>query len=85
MINYKEILRVLQEDYGRRKIERSLHTSRELLDAGKMSNITWQLIEFVINEQIEFILFLKRYSTVCIYLEPDYHTPMLSLQSAESD
>ena len=76
MVNYKEILRLLNEGYSQREIERSLHTSRrkirEFLDAAAHHNITWPLEESVTNEQIEAILFPERYASNSAYLEPDY-------------
>ena len=66
MVNYKEILRLLNEGYSQREIERSLHTSRrkirEFLDEATHHNITWPLEESVTNEAIEAILFPERYS-----------------------
>jgi transposase len=76
MVNYKEILRLTQEGYSQREIERSLHTSRrkirEFLTAVQAGNLSWPMDESVTNEQIEAALFPNRYSADHEYLEPDF-------------
>ena len=76
MVNYKEILRLASEGTSQRQIAVSVGHSRdtvsEFLAAAKAQNLTWPLDESVTNEQIETILFPKRYSAVSMYLEPDY-------------
>ena len=76
MVNYKEILRLNHEGYSQRQIESSVHCSRhtvrDVLAVAQKHNLTWPLDESVTNEQIESILFPERYSSVSMYLEPDY-------------
>ena len=76
MVNYKEILRLAAEGQSQRQIAASMGSSRntisEVLITAQAQGIAWPLEESVSNEQIGGILFPERYSTVSMYLEPDY-------------
>lgn len=76
MVNYKEILRLDAEGYSQRQIAASVRSSRnkvnEVIVTAKNIGISCPMDESVTNEQIESILFPERYSSVSMYLEPDY-------------
>ena len=76
MINYREILRLLDLGYTQREVSRSLHCSRntvrDVLYLSKELNIRWPLDDNVTNSELAGLFHPKQEGTASPYREPDY-------------
>ena len=76
MVNYREILRLLDLGYTQREVSRSLHCSRntvrDVLYLSKELNIRWPLDDNVTNSELAGLFHPKQEGTASPYREPDY-------------
>ena len=76
MINYREILRLLDLGYTQREISRSLHCSRDTIRdvhyLSKELGVRWPLDDNVTNSELARLFHPKQEGMASSYKEPDY-------------
>lgn len=77
-VDYREILRLKSQGYGKRQIAASVHSSHHtvtaVLDAAATKDVCWPLESDISNEELEQILFPEKHQASNRYVEPDYAT-----------
>lgn len=77
-VDYREILRLKSQGYGKRQIAASVHSSHHtvtaVLDAAATKDVCWPLESDISNEELEQILFPEKHQASNRYAEPDYAT-----------
>jgi hypothetical protein len=92
MVNYQEILRLHSLGSSQRNIAREVQSSRDtvadVIKAASAAGLSWPLDEDVTNEDIQEILFPRKYSNASPYIAPDcqwIHTELAKKGVCQSD